>query len=71
MTYKELDFIFPFVVLAYGALMTFVLNSPRLMQIAEEKFPTEMVQQMNMHRALGVVCLVVGGLWSLQNMWLR
>ncbi|MCB0349628.1 MAG: hypothetical protein KDD38_00495 [Bdellovibrionales bacterium] len=69
MTYKELDFIFPFIILAYGALMTFVLNSPKLMQIAEERFPTSLVQQMNMHRTLGIVCLVMGALWSLQNIW--
>lgn len=69
MTYKELDFIFPFVVLTYGVLMTFVLNSPQLMKIAQERFPTQLVQQMNMHRGLGIVCLVVGALWSLQNIW--
>ncbi|OFZ14493.1 MAG: hypothetical protein A2Z20_00720 [Bdellovibrionales bacterium RBG_16_40_8] len=70
MTYKELDFFFPVMVLFYGALMTFVLNSPRLMRIAEERFPQELLQQMNMHRTLGVFCLVIGALWSLQNMWL-
>ena len=69
MTYKELDFLFPFFVLAYGALMTFVLNMPTLMRIAEEKFPQPLVQQMNMHRTLGVICLVLGALWSLQNIW--
>ena len=69
MTYKELDFIFPFIVLAYGALMTFVLNTPHLMKIAEERFPTSLVQQMNMHRTLGIICLIMGALWSLQNIW--
>lgn len=71
MTHKELDFLFPFFVLAYGALMTFVLNSPRLMRIAEERFPPPLLQQMNMHRSLGIVCLIVGALWSLQNIWLQ
>jgi hypothetical protein len=69
MTYKELDFLFPFFVLAYGALMTFVLNTPALMRLAEEKFPHELLQQMNMHRTLAVVCLVIGSLWTLQNLW--
>jgi len=69
MTYKELDFLFPFLVLTYGALMTFVLNSKWLMRLANEKFPPEMVQQMNMHRTLGLISLVVGALWSLQNLW--
>lgn len=71
MTYKELDFIFPFFVLAYGALMTFVLNSPALMRLAEERFPHRMLQQMQLHRGLGVICLLVGAAWSLQNIWFR
>ena len=71
MTYKELDFIFPFIVLAYGFIMTVSLNSNFLVKIANEKFPPQLVQQMNMHRGLGLVCLLVGGLWSLQNLWLK
>ena len=69
MTYKELDFLFPFFVLAYGALMTFTLNSPRLMRLAEERFPQTLVQQMNMHRGLGLLSLFLGAAWSLQNLW--
>ncbi len=69
MTYKELDFYFPFLVLFYGALMTFVLNSPKLMRLAEERFTAELLTQMQMHRTLGLLCLIVGGLWSLQNLW--
>ncbi len=71
MTYKELDFIFPFIVLGYGAVMTFVLNAPKLMMLAEQKLPSEILQQMKMHRGLGIICLVVGALWSLQNLWFR
>jgi hypothetical protein len=69
MTYKELDFYFPFVVFCYGLTMTLVLNSAFLMKIAHKKFTPELVTQMNMHRSLAVVCLVVGSLWSLQNLW--
>lgn len=71
MTYKELDFIFPFIVLFYGALMTFVLNSPALMKIADQRFTPELRQQMRMHRGLALVSLVVGALWSLQNLWFK
>ncbi len=71
MTYKELDFFFPFFVLTYGVLMTFVLNSPRLMQIAEERFPAPLYEQIQMHRGLGLICLLAGGFWSLQNLWFR
>lgn len=42
--------------------MTFVLNTPHLMKIAEERFPTSLVQQMNMHRTLGIICLIMGAL---------
>jgi hypothetical protein len=50
--------------------MTFVLNMPPLMRLAEEKFPPELHQQMNMHRPLALICLIMGSLWSLQNLWL-
>lgn len=69
MTYQELDFIFPFVVFAYGAVMTFVTNSKFLMEIAEKRFTPELHQQFNGHRNMGIVCLFVGALWSLQNLW--
>lgn len=69
MTYQELDFIFPFFVLAYGALLTFVLNSEKLMKIADQKFPQQLLNQMHGHRVLALICLVVGSLWSLQNLW--
>ena len=69
MTYQELDFIFPFFVLAYGALLTFVLNVPALMKLAEERFPLPLLKQLNMHRGLALVCLVIGSIWSLQNIW--
>jgi len=69
MTYQELDYIFPFIVLAYGATMTLVLNMPVLMRLADEKFPPSLVTQMNAHRGMGIICLLVGSLWSLQNIW--
>jgi len=69
MTYKELDFLFPFLVFFYGVLMTFTLNSPRLMRLAEQKFTAELLTQMKMHRTLGVISLILGAAWSLQNLW--
>lgn len=69
MTYQQLDFVFPFIVFAYGVLMTLVLNSEFLMKLAEERFPQNLVEQMNGHRVLAVICLFVGGIWSLQNLW--
>src|SRR5687767_9132754 len=68
-TYQELDFIFPFIVLGYGAVMTITMNFEPLVRIAEQRFPPQLLHQMNAHRGLGVICLVVGAVWTLQNLW--
>ena len=70
MSYRELDFIFPFVIFAYGVVMSFVLNTPKLLTIAEERLSPEAVQQFKTRRGLGLVSLIVGGIWALQNLWL-
>jgi hypothetical protein len=67
---QTLDLIFPFFVFAYGALVTFVLNLPVLMDLAERRLPGTLVQQLAAHRILALVCLVAGAVWSLQNLWL-
>ena len=70
MTPEKLDLLFPFVVTAYGAAMTFVLNTPALVELAETRLPYAVNQQIKGHRGLALICLVAGGLWSLQNLWL-
>lgn len=69
MTPEKLDLIFPFVMFAYGAVMTFVAHSP-LAEMAESRLPLNVSQQMKAHRGLALFCLVAGGFWSLQNLWL-
>lgn len=69
MTYKEIDFIFPFVVFGYGAVMTLALNT-RLIDLAESRLKESVITQFKAHRVLGVACLVIGALWSLQNLLL-
>jgi hypothetical protein len=69
MTHSDLDLIFPFVVFAYGAVMTLVLNMRFFMDLADQRFPQQLVQQLNAHRGIGFVCLLIGGVWSLQNLW--
>ena len=54
----------------YGAVLTLVLNLPALSDLAETRLPYAVCQQLKAHRALGAFCLVAGGLWSLQNLWL-
>lgn len=70
MSIEKLDLLFPFVVFAYGCFMTFVLNHPALMELAENRMPHSVLQQMRGHRVLALVCLGVGSIWSLQNIWL-
>lgn len=70
MDYQTLDFYFPFLIFFYGLIMTFVLNTPVLIEIAEKKFPPRLLSQLKSHRFLGVVCLCLGTFWSLQNIWL-
>lgn len=66
----KLDLIFPFIVFAYGALMTLVLHHPFFVQLAEQRLPGAVITQMRGHRLLGLVCLAVGAVWSTQNLWL-
>ncbi len=70
MDFHTLDLIFPFFVFAYGAMVTFVLTWPPLVRIAENRLPFDLQKQLLAHRWLALVCLIVGGLWSLQVMWL-
>ena len=69
MTYHQLDQIFPFIVFGYGLIMTFVLNMPELLKIGNDRFPKEVMTMFQSHRVIALVSLVVGGLWSLQNLW--
>ncbi len=70
MTPAALDALFPYVCFAYGALMTFTLNVPSLVRIADERLPQQLSNQWKAHRGLAALCLVVGTLWILQNLWL-
>lgn len=67
---NKLDLIFPFIVFGYGLIMTLVLNSEILNAVAETRLPPAMAQQIKAHRGLALICLVLGGFWSLQNLWL-
>lgn len=71
MPYATLDLIFPWIVLAYGTLLSLVLNSTRLMKLAEERLRPELNTQLRAHRALAALSVIVGALWVLQNIWLK
>ena len=67
---QELDSIFPFIVFFYGAFMTLVTSLPSLRQKAENAMNQELVEWFYGHRVLGLICLFVGGLWSLQRLFI-
>ena len=70
MNLQQLDFYFPFIVMVYGLIMTLVLSSQTLMKIAETRLPAYFQQRFRAQQGLGMICLVVGTIWSLQNIWL-
>lgn len=70
MSVAQLDFYFPFIVFFYGAVMAFVLGNPVLMKLARERLPEWHYNRFASHKTLGWVCFFVGGLWSLQNLWI-
>lgn len=65
-----LDILVPWLAFAYGIVMVFVFQSPRLMELARTRIPEPFRSRFLAHGALGWVCLVVGGLWILQSLWL-
>lgn len=67
---EKLDLIFPFVVFAYGVIMTVILHTEFFLELAENRLPPEVTQQIKAHRGLGLLCFVLGAFWSLQNLWL-
>lgn len=71
MNIHTLDLLFPFFVLAYGATITMVLNLRVLVELAERRLPAPLKNQLEAHRWLALFCLVLGGLWSLQNIWFK
>lgn len=70
MTVAELDFYFPFLVFFYGLMISFVLQIPGLLKIADDRLPPRFINQLKAHSGLAFFCLVIGSLWSLQNLLL-
>ena len=65
----ELDFYFPFIVFFYGLVINFVLEIPHFVALAQKRMPSQYAT-FEKHRKIAVLSLYVGGLWSLQNIWL-
>jgi hypothetical protein len=69
MTPEKLDYIFPFIVFFYGLVLLLVLENPRLVRLGEERMGTAF-QAMLKHKSFAWICFFVGGLWSIQNVYL-
>lgn len=67
---QEIDLYFPYLVLIYGAFMSLITSLPVLKERANESLNQELVQWFYGHRALGIVCFAIGGLWSFQRLLL-
>jgi hypothetical protein len=65
----KIDFYFPFLVFFYGLVMMIVLEIPYFLALAKKEMPTQYAQ-FERHRGIALVSFYVGGLWSLQNIWM-
>lgn len=65
---QDLDYFFPFFVCLYGIVMLLALNSPTLVNIAKLHLPKDHFDQFYSRIWLGWACLVIGGIWSFQNL---
>lgn len=65
----QIDFYFPFIVFIYGLVITFVLETPFFFKLAQKEMPYYHAQ-FEKHRKIAILSIYVGGLWSLQNLWL-
>jgi hypothetical protein len=64
-----LDYYFPFFVFFYGLVMMIMLEVPYLLALAKKEMPTHYAQ-FQRHRGIAQLSFYVGGLWSLQNIWM-
>jgi hypothetical protein len=69
MTPVQLDYYFPFFIFFYGFLVVLVLETPALARIGRERM-SDAWQGLNQRKGLAWFSMFLGGLWSLQNLWL-
>ena len=70
MTPQELDFMFPFFVFFYGFLILVVLEAlPSLVTARISSHP--LFARIEKRKPLAWMCFFLGGMWSLQNIWMQ
>ncbi len=68
-TLHSIDFIFPYFVFFYGAFITFVLEIPVIRDLAAKQ-QSQAFHALLLRREFALTCLIIGALWTLQNIWL-
>lgn len=66
---SKLDYFFPFFVFFYGLVVLFILEVPYFVALAKKQMPSQYLA-FERHRKIAFMSFFVGGLWSLQNIWL-
>jgi hypothetical protein len=69
MTLQNLDFLTMWLAFSYGALLFFVLEVPWMKKI--EKVYPESFLILRHHQPIALFCLWFGGLWILQDLFLK
>lgn len=67
MTLEKLDFFFPFFVFFYGFLLLLVQELPFVRALGDAKSQA-MMQMLSKRSPLAWTCLLIGAVWSLQNL---
>lgn len=70
MTPQELDFAFPFLVFSCGFLLVLVHEIPVFSRLGQERLDPGLWEGLQKRRPMAWICFFVGGLWSLQNLWI-
>lgn len=74
MTPQQLDDMFPFVVFFYGFLILLVLEAlPSLVQATtlDKLCSHPLFERIQKRKPVAWMCFFLGGLWSLQNLWIQ
>ena len=69
MTIETLDSLTMWIAFCYGLTLFFVLELPVLKRV-ESRAP-ELFLILRQHQPIAMLCLWVGGLWILQEMWIK
>ncbi|MBK7963155.1 MAG: hypothetical protein IPK04_19395 [Bdellovibrionales bacterium] len=69
MSFELLDKYFPWLVFFYGFILLVVLENPTLTAAVISRRP-EALEWLAPRRKFAWSCFFIGGLWSLQNLWI-